>query len=167
MAESKKNTKSDDKKKKQTSLYIAPEPAHRPRKIGCPEEMQTLWEEYKLECDNHMVCRSQYNKDTGRVDNVFMCAPRTYTIKGFCIFVGLTESSFDRTYRSDELYSDILELMDMETEIDARGKFEDGSINAKLAALWMGRHKGYSVKQETEVKSAVPVIISGEEDLRD
>lgn len=159
MAESKKNTKSNGKKKKQTSLYIAPEPAHRPRVIGSPEEMQALWDAYKDKCDSHMAYRSHYNKDTGRVDNVLVCAPRTYTIKGFCIFVGITESSFERTYRSDELYSDILELMDMETEIDARGKFEDGSINAKLAGLWMGRHKGYSLKQETEVKGGVPVVI--------
>ena len=165
MAESKKNSKSN---KKKTSLYVAPEPAHRPRKIGCPEEMQTLWEEYKCDCDNHMVRRSQYDKDTRRVNNILVYAPRTYTIKGFCIFVGITESSFERTYRSDELYSDILELMDMETEIDARGKFEDGSLNAKLAALWMGRHKGYSVKNETKLKGGgIPVVISGEEALKD
>jgi hypothetical protein len=31
----------------------------------------------------------------------------------------------------------------------------------------MGRHKGYVARQETEVKGGVPVVLSGEDDLKD
>ena len=155
-----------EKKKKKQTLYVAPEPAWRPRKIGCPEEMIELWQEYKASCDNHTTYKTVVSS-IGVVQDVEFRVPRTYTIRGFCLYVGLTESSFERTYKNDELFSDVIELMEMETEIDARGKFEDGTINAKLASLWMGRHKGYSEKTETKIKGGVPVIISGEDALED
>ena len=153
-------------RKKQAVLYVAPERVGRSRKIGSPEEMHALWEEYRADCDSHMKPQSVIGRD-GRVTNVLIAAPLTHTITGFCLYIGLTESSFDRTYRNDEDYADLIELIEMDTEIDARSKFEDGSLNAKLAPLWMGRHKGYSVKQETDIRGGVPVVISGESDLED
>ena len=160
------NYKKDNKNKEKERLYIAPENPWRPRKIGSPEEMADLWFKYKADCDSHTSVKSFV--DHGMKSDIAVKTPRTYTIMGFCVFAGITQSSFDRTYRVDELYSDVIELMEMETELDARGKFEDGSLNAKLAGLWMGRHKGYSVKNETEIKGGgVPVVISGEEALKD
>lgn len=155
-------------KKKQAVLYVAPEVKKngRPRKISCPEEMWTLWEEYKADCDSHMKPQSVIGRD-GSVTTVLVAAPLTHTITGFCLFIGIRESSFDRTYRNDEDYAELIELMEMDTEIDARSKFEDGSLNPKLAGLWMGRHKGYAIKQETDIKGSVPVVISGEDDLED
>ena len=160
------NYKKDSKKTEKQQLYIAPEGRGRPRRINGPDEMFELWEEYKADCDSHTTVKTFVSN--GIKSDVTVKAPRTYTIMGFCAFIKMTQSSFDKTYRADELYSDVIELMEMETELDARGKFEDGSLNAKLAGLWMGRHKGYSVKNETEIKGGgVPVVISGEDALKD
>ena len=145
-------------KKKQVQLFVAPEPVGRPRKIGNPDEMWTEWLAYKFDCDNHMKPQTVLDK-AGNARTVLVSAPLTHTIEGFCLFLGITTSSFDRTYRSDEDYKEMIELMELDTHIDARSKFEDGSLNPKLAALWMGRHKGYSTKQETEITGGVPVVI--------
>ena len=157
------------KKLPKTTLYVAPEPVGRPRKIGSVDEMWTLWEEYCQKCDNHMKTESVITKGlTGTtVDHVLFSAPLTYTKKGFCLHIGITESSFDTTYGEDEDYDEFMEMLRMAAEIDARSKFEDGTLNSKLAAIWMGHYDGYSAKTETEAKfsGGLPIVITGEDDL--
>lgn len=155
-----KRTKSNKKKS-----LAAPECPWAPRKIGCPEEMMNLWFEYKNKCDTHTTTKTFV--DHGVKSDVVVNAPRTYTIKGFCLFIGIVESTWQRTYKKDELFSDVVEMIQMECEVDARGKFEDGSINSRLAALWMGQYEGYKAKTETEVKGGVPIVITGEDKLED
>ena len=85
-----------------------------------------------------------------------------------CPLIGITESSFDATYGEDEDYDEFMEMLRMAAEIDARSKFEDGTLNSKLAALWMGHYDGYSAKTETEAKfsgGGLPIVITGEDDL--
>ena len=151
--------------RKKTALYIAPESVGRPRKIQSPEHMAELWEKYTAKCDNHT--RTQTIISGGEAQDVEIRAPLTYTIEGFCLSVPMSRQTFDNTYRNDPDYAEIIEMMEEMTHIDARSKFEDGSLNPKLAALWMGRHKGYVARQETEVKGGVPVVLSGEDDLKD
>lgn len=134
--------------------------------------MYDAWLLYCGDCDNHVKTVRKHvlsgGDDGEGEDNVYtVSAPLTHTIKGFCLRVGLTMSAFDSTYRDDPDYADVIELMEMDTEIDARSKFETDELNPKLAPLWMGRHKGYSTKTETEVTGAMPVVISGEDDLKD
>ena len=126
-------------KKQQTALYIAPEPVRmgRPRKIGCIEEMWTLWEEYCRKCDNHMKTESVITKGlTGTtVDHVLVAAPLTYTKKGFCLHIGITESSFDTTYGEDEDYDEFMEMLRMAAEIDAvqvRGRHVEFQVGGDL-----------------------------------
>lgn len=152
-------------RRKRTSLFIAAEAVGRPRKIGSPEEMAELWDAYTYMCDNHT--RVQTVIVGGRAVECEVRAPLTYTLEGFCLSIPLSQSSFNDTYRRDPDYAELIELIEEMTHIDARSKFEDGSLNPKLAALWMGRHKGYSTKSETEVKGGVPVVISGEDELKD
>ena len=156
-----KTTKSSKKK----STLAAPECPWRPRKIGCPEEMWNEWIAYKAECDKHTVVKTFV--DHGMKSNVEVNAPRTYTIKGFCLHLGIAESTWQRTYKDDELFSDVVEMIRIECELDARGKFEDGSLNSRLAPIWMGQYDGYKAKTETEVKGGVPIIITGEDKLED
>lgn len=151
--------------KKRASLFIAAEAVGRPRKIGSPEEMAALWDAYTEFCDNHTKLQTVVI-DGGTIEHEIR-APLTYTIEGFCLFVPITQSAFNDTYRRDPDYKELIELIEEMTHIDARSKFEDGSLNPKLAALWMGRHKGYSTKAETEFKGGVPVVLSGEGDLKD
>lgn len=157
--------------KKKTTLYVAPEKVGRPRRFGSPEEMYDAWLLYCQDCDNHVKTVRKHvegGEDGEGEDKVYtVSAPLTHTIKGFCLHVGLTLSAFDATYREDEDYSEVIELMEMDTEIDARSKFETDELNPKLAPLWMGQHKGYSAKTDTKVVGAMPVVISGEDELRD
>ena len=140
-------------------LYVAPERVGRPRKIADAEEMWKLWEQYKAKCDAHQKKHTLIEPGGAGTHVVMIASPLTYTIRGFCLYAGITETAFNRYYRDDEDFEETIELMEMETEIDARGKFEDGTLNSKLAALWMGRHKGYSTKQETEITGSMPVVI--------
>lgn len=154
-----------NQKKKKNALYVAPEPAHRPRKIGCPEELMQLWSEYKAYCQNHTRIQTFVDK-SGGVKNIEVSAPITCTKTGFCSWFGIVESAFQSTYGEDPLYEDAMDMIRQDSQVDCRSKFEDGTLNPKLAPLWMSRY-GYSVKQETEVKGGIPVVISGEEALED
>lgn len=151
--------------KKKPTLYIAPESIGRPRKIQSPEHMLELWEAYTEKCDTHT--RVQTIVVEGKPHDVEIRAPLTYTLEGFCLSIPITRKAFDETYRCDPDYEEVVGLIEELTHVDARSKFEDGTLNPKLAALWMGRHKGYVARQETEVKGGVPVVISGEDDLKD
>jgi hypothetical protein len=148
-------------------LYVAPNKVGRPRKIADEDEMRLLWEQYKSFCDAHQKRQTLIEPGGAGTHDIMVSAPLTYTIRGFCVYAGITETAFNKYYRDDEDFEEIIELMEMETEIDARGKFEDGTLNTRLAALWMGRHKGYSTKQETEITGGVPVVLAGENDLKD
>lgn len=156
-------SKTNSNKKK--SSLAAKECPWRPRKIGCPEEMAILWGEYKAECDNHTIIKSFV--EHGMLKNIEVRAPRTYTIKGFCLYLGINESTWQRTYKDEQLFSDVVEMIRMDCEVDSRGKFEDGILNPRLAPLWMSSYEGYSAKTQTEIKGGVPVVISGEDKLED
>lgn len=84
--------------------------------------------------------------------------PITYTIKGFCAYVGMTEAAFYDLYNKDEKLELVIARMKQDCEIDAREKFENGTIDSRLAGLWMS-HYGYTTKTDTEVKSNVGVTI--------
>lgn len=140
-------------------------PRH-PRKIGSPEEMAALWEEYKKICDEKKVVRTEFSQRLGKFVTQQIPAPVTYTVIGFCSYLDINKSTYYRTYEKDPAYCDIVSLIEQDCERDVREKFENKTIPSQLSALWMSKY-GYSAKQETEVKGAMPVIISGEEDLEE
>lgn len=137
------------------------------------EELQEKWEEFKKKCDNNTiknkvdttkkvtegektVTAKQDLKQTVR-------SPITYTIEGFCVFLGISRQAFYSTYykkneenisEEDQEYVDIVEIMKEECEIDARAKFETGQINSRLAPLWMSKY-GYSQKCESKVDASM------------
>lgn len=152
-------------KRRQERLFVAAEAVGHPRRFESPEDMAEKWEAYTLKCDDHV--RWQTVIVNGVAEDVPIHAPLTYTIEGFCLSVPISRASFESTYKSDPDYAEVIAMMEEMTHIDARSKFEDGTLNPKLAALWMGRHKGYSAKAETEIKGGVPVVIAGEDALED
>ena len=155
------------RKMRRVSLFVAANAVGRPRVFGSPEEMAQKWDEYTQMCDEHVRYQTLVDKDSGASCEVEVLAPLTYTIEGFCLSVPISMTAFDKTYRDDPEYAELIQMMEQMTHIDARSKFEDGTLNPKLAGLWMGRHKGYSTKAETEIKGGVPVVISGEDALED
>lgn len=121
----------------------------RPRKIKSPKELEAKWEEFKVECDNKTVICHEFSARLSDFVTRELVKPVTYTIEGFCIFLGISRQSFFDYYVKNERFADIVICMKEECELDARRKFEQGTIPTQLSGLWMSKY-GYSTKQETE-----------------
>lgn len=135
-----------------------------PRKFKSPEMMAELWEDFKDECDNRTVVRTEFSQKHGEFVTDTIPAPVSYTVLGFCIYTGISRSQFYETYKSDPEYADIVSRIEFECEQDVRMKFENKTLPSQLSALWMSKF-GYSVKNEQEIKGNIPVVISGEDDV--
>ena len=124
------------------------------RKISSPEQMEQLWENYKEYCDNYQVTQTEFSGKESRFVAGTVKRPITYTIEGFCVYIGLARSKFYETYADSEEYRDIVTRMRDESEADVRNKFETGTIPTQLSALWMSKF-GYATKQQTDVNASM------------
>jgi len=114
----------------------------RPRKIKSAQDMERLWEAYKTYCDNRTAIITAFDKRRAVFVSEELIKPVTYTLKGFCLFIGISRSKFYATYEKDEAFRDTIARARGECELDARVKFETGQIHPRLAAIWMGNY-GY------------------------
>lgn len=130
------------------------------------EDMQERFEEYLQsdKCLNHTKKRTIIDQDTLSAVQVDVPAPRSPTIKGFCVFCGTSSSAWYQNYADNPDFAQTVRKITDICEQETRGLFEDGCIPANLAALWMGGY-GYSTKQEQDINGGVPVVISGEDKL--
>ena len=124
------------------------------RKISSPEQMEQLWEQYKEYCDNYQVTQTEFSGRESRFVAGTVKRPITYTIEGFCVYIGLARSKFYETYAESEEYRDIVTRMRDESEADVRKKFETGTIPTQLSALWMSKF-GYATKQQTDINASM------------
>lgn len=129
------------------------------KKINSAKAMEDAWEQYKMECDSKTVTRTEFSQRLSQFVTAVIPSPVTYTIKGFCIFVGMTEQNFYETYAKNKKFELVIARMKEECESDARQKFENGTINSRLAGLWMSNY-GYSTKSESkeEIKNSVVIV---------
>jgi hypothetical protein len=129
------------------------------KKINSAQAMADAWEQYKEICDNKTVTRTEFSQRTSSFVTAVIPSPVTYTIKGFCIYIGMTEQNFFATYTKNRKFELVIARMKEECEADARQKFENGTINSRLAGLWMS-HYGYSTKSESkeEIKNSVVIV---------
>lgn len=134
----------------------------KPRKIKSPEDMAKAWEKFKEYCDNQEATVYEFSQKNAQFISANVRKKITYTIVGFCVFLGLDKSSFYETYEEDPAYTDIVKRIKVECEADVRAKFENGTIPHQLAALWMSKF-GYSTKNDTNINGNIPVVI--EDDL--
>lgn len=129
-----------------------------PRKIKSPKQLAKAWDDYKDICDNSYVARTEFSQKNG----VFVTQPVpssiSYTIEGFCVYLGLGRQNFYGTYDKDPAYHDIITRIREECEVDVRKKFEKGILNAKLAPLWMSKF-GYTTKAEEKVDADTNLTI--------
>lgn len=123
-----------------------------------PKTMWERWEEFKTYCDNKTVVRTEFSQKTGEFITAVIPAPITYTIKGYCVFIGMTEANFYATYDKNKKFELVIARMKAECEVDAREKFENNTLNSRLAGLWMS-HYGYTTKTEANVDADVGVTI--------
>ena len=124
------------------------------RKISSPEQMEQLWQNYKEYCDNYQVTQTEFSGKESRFVAGTVKRPITYTIEGFCVYIGLARSKFYETYAESEEYRDIVTRMRDESEADVRKKFETGTIPTQLSALWMSKF-GYATKQQTDINASM------------
>jgi len=125
------------------------------RKIESVKRLETLWEEYKAGCDNHKVNVNEFSQKQGDFVSKKLNKAITYTIEGFCVFVGISRTRFYENYAGKEPWSNTVTRMREECEIDARQKFETGQIPSQLSGLWMSRHGYGTISAETEPSNLV------------
>lgn len=138
----------------------------RPRKFKSVKQLEETWEAYKTYCDNQMVLTHDFSSKNSEFVSKKLKRSITYTIEGFCVYAGVSRSTFYEIYVEDKRFSDTVTRMKEECEVDARTKFELGVIDPKLAGLWMSRY-GYSIKTDSNVSGSVPVVISGDDELEE
>ncbi|MDR2649149.1 MAG: hypothetical protein LBB94_05455 [Clostridiales bacterium] len=117
------------------------------RKIKSQKEMAEKWELYKFECNNKMVLTHDFSAKNSEFVSKELRRSVTYTIEGFCVFLGISRNIFYETYTKDPAYCDIVTRIREECENDAREKFELSVIPPQLAALWMSKY-GYRVNKD-------------------
>ena len=131
-----------------------------------PEDMLRLWDEFKEDCDNAVVKRTEFSQKDSDFITREIPSPITYTVKGFCLNkLLMTEQNFYETYKKDNTFESVIARMRDECEADARRKFENGSINSRLAGLWMSNY-GYStqIREDINADNSVNITIDyGEE----
>lgn len=130
----------------------------RPRKFGSANALEKAWLEYKDHCDRKTVVATSFSQKTGDFVTAVIPHPVTYTIKGFCAFVGITESGFYDLYNKDKKLESVIARMKQDCEVDAREKFENGTLDSRLAGLWMGNY-GYTTKSDTKIDANAGVTI--------
>lgn len=138
----------------------------RPRKISSVKKFEELWKEYKDDCDNKSVLTHDFSSKNSEFVSAKLKRSTTYTIEGFCVFIGIGRQNFYETYDNDNMFHDIVTRIREECEVDARNKFELGVIPSQLAGLWMSRH-GYTTKVENNISRSLDDEKSKLEDLLD
>jgi len=138
----------------------------RPRRIKTVKQLEEAWEAYKADCNNQMVLTHDFSSKNSEFVSKELKRSITYTIEGFCVFAGISRSTFYKIYAEDKKFSDTVTRMKEECEVDARKKFELQMIPSQLAGLWMSNY-GYTTKTDTNVDGTVPIVITGEEKLEE
>lgn len=152
-------------KVKNVKLYVAPDKNHGRVWIDA-EDMAERFEEYlhSDKCLGHTKTKAVIDPETMTCSTIEVPAPRSPTIKGFCLFCGTSSPTWYQHYANNPEFEEIVKKITEFCEIEVRGMFEDGEISPSLAGLWMGGY-GYSTKAEQDIKGGVPVVISGEDRL--
>lgn len=147
-------------KVKNVKLYVAPDKNHGRVWIDA-EDMAERFEEYlhSDKCLGHTKTKAVIDPETMTCSTIEVPAPRSPTIKGFCLFCGTSSPTWYQHYANNPEFEEIVKKITEFCEIEVRGMFEDGEISPSLAGLWMGGY-GYSTKAEQDIKGGVPVVIA-------
>ena len=136
----------------------------RPRRFKSVKALEEKWAAYKADCDNQMVLTHDFSSKNSEFVSKELRKSVSYTIEGFCVYSGISRSSFYQTYGEDDKFSDMVTRMKEECEVDARRKLELQVIPSQLAGLWMSRY-GYTTKQDNNISGALDTEKSKLDDI--
>jgi hypothetical protein len=136
----------------------------RPRKFNSAKALEEAWKEYKTDCNNREVLTHDFSSKNSEFVSAKLKRSVTYTIEGFCVFIGISRAAFYERYANEGRFADIVTRMREECETDAREKFELGIIPSQLAGLWMSKY-GYTTKQDTSISGTLDIEKSKLDDL--
>lgn len=113
--------------------------------------MWDAWCEYKNDCDSRTKSVTSFSQREGRHITEIIPAPVSYSFKGFCLYVGMTEANFNATYEhsNKDKFESVIARMKDECEIDTKEKLETGQIESRLSGILLSRY-GYSTSVKTE-----------------
>ena len=129
----------------------------RARKFKSEMALEKAWDEFKQYCDSKTVVTTSFSQKSGEFVSAVVPHPVTYTIKGFCGWCGITESGFYDLYNKDQKLESVIARMKQDCETDAREKFENGTLDSRLAGLWMSNY-GYTTSTKVEADVS-PIVI--------
>lgn len=157
------------RKKKADPALAAPQRVANPksgrkRKISSVAQLERLWEDYKEFCDSNFIKDFRWVGEQVVIRQV--PKPVLYTRAGFCQFIGIDKSSFFSTYEQDPQFSALVNKIRTECEADALYKVSTGIINPRVAGLLLARY-GWTLKTETKMSGALPVVIGGNDEISD
>lgn len=135
------------------------------KRFPSPAAMLDEWNQFKAVCDTATVTRTEFSQKLADFVTGEIPAPVTYTIIGFCSWAGITRQDFYATYGKDPEFDTVIARIAEECELDARRKFENGTLPTQLSGLWMSNY-GYSTTQKADV-SIAPVVIDGYDEIPD
>lgn len=129
------------------------------KKVNSPKQMMDSFMAFWEECNSKTVVRTEFCQRSGEFVSATIPAPVTVTKKAFAAYLGMTENNFYETYGKSKKFGSVIARITELCEIDAREKFENGTINSRLAGLWMSNY-GYSTKTESkeEIKNSVVIV---------
>lgn len=76
----------------------------RSRKITSVKQLNELWEEYKEYCNNQMVLTHDFSSKNSEFVSKELRKAVTYTIEGFCVFIGISRSAFYESYGNNDKF---------------------------------------------------------------
>jgi hypothetical protein len=131
----------------------------KPKKFEKPEDLWNAAVEYFDWCIANPWIKKEPIK-SGEMVGTFMNVetPRPFTIKGLCVFHGITSSAY-YVYRTNENYKTYFETCKMIDEIVYTQKFEGAAVGS-FNPNFIGKDLGLVEKQEIE---KTEVKLSGEE----
>ena len=132
-----------------------------PRKIKSPDDMLKAWEDYKKKCDSHTTVNTEFSAKESRFVTQKVNRPLTYTLDGFYIDLGITKQTFHLTYADDEKYSDVVSHIREECRFNQRQRFEDGTLDTRLAGLWLGKYvDDYKMPAQQQDKGEIQEVLN-------
>lgn len=138
----------------------------RPRKFKTPKELEEAWKEYCNYCINHKGKETAFSSKLGKFITAEVPKPISPSIKGFCQHIGLVRQALYKTYENKKGFCDTFTRMREEEEVLTLMLYETGQLPPQLAPLRLSQY-GYSTKIKNDVKVAVPVVISGDSEVKD